>query len=298
MNACLHADLPDIPKIKSGKVRDLFDLGDALLLVATDRISAFDCILPTGIPGKGHIVNQVSAFWFKRTQHLLSNHMLSTDPSDFPASVRENPVLRGRTMLCRKAQPLPIECVVRGYLIGSGWKEYQEKGSVSGVPLRPGYVLADRLDEPVFTPALKAESGHDANITFERMAQLVGADLAKRLRKLSLGLYRHAADYALHRDLLVADTKFEFGLIGDELLLIDELLTPDSSRFWPTATYRTGSSPPSYDKQFVRDYLETLPWEKTPPAPALPDEIVQQTLEYYRAGFRALTGQDPTDLPS
>ena len=289
----LRLELPGVPRYRSGKVREVFDLGDHLLFVATDRISAFDCILPTGIPGKGLVLNQLSAWWFARLAHLMPNHVVSTDINDFPAVLRpHHDVLRGRSMVVRKTQVLPVECVARGYLIGSGWKDYQATGALGGIALRPGYRLADRLDAPAFTPARKAETGHDENIGFAEVERMVGAARAADMRRATLALYREAADYARSRDIILADTKFEFGVAGSHLLLIDEVLTPDSSRYWPAADYAPGSSPPSFDKQFVRDYLESLPWNKTPPAPALPSEVVARTSEKYVDAFRRLTGRD------
>jgi phosphoribosylaminoimidazole-succinocarboxamide synthase len=294
--AITRLDLPGVTKFKSGKVREVFDVGDALLFVASDRISAFDCILPTGIPGKGHVLNQLSAWWFERTRQIVPNHMISTDISRYPTSFQAHAsVLKGRSMLVRKAKLIPVECVVRGYLIGSGWKEYKRDGSVCGIPLRKGYRMADRLEEPIFTPAYKAEAGHDENIPFDRVVEIAGADVADKLKSISMQLYKFAADYALQRGIIMADTKFEFGMLDNQIVLIDEVLTPDSSRFWPAATYKPGESPLSFDKQFVRDYLETLDWDKTPPAPPLPDDIVQKTREKYFEAFTLLTGRAPDD---
>ena len=293
-NALTQIDIPSLSKLKSGKVREVFDLGDSLLFVATDRISAFDCILPTGVPMKGKVLNQLSAWWFSRTSHIIPNHMITTSWEAFPKSL--NPFkeqLRGRSMIVQKAKPLPIECVVRGYLIGSGWKEYKESGLVSGMRLRPGYRMADRLDEPLFTPSRKAETGHDENISFEQVEQMIGKDLAGRLKTNSLAIYKHAFEYALKQGIIIADTKFEFGLMNNQLILIDEALTPDSSRFWPVSSYAPGQSPPSFDKQFVRDYLETLAWDKTPPAPALPESILTHTRDKYVEAFKLLTGFEP-----
>jgi len=289
----LTCELPGIKKIKSGKVREIFDLGETLLLVATDRISAFDCILPTGIPDKGRVLNQISAFWFEQTKHILPNHCLAVAWQDFPASLKPfEKQLRGRSMIVRKAQILPVESIVRGYLIGSGWKDYQKTGKVCGIQLRPGYRMADKLDQALFTPSTKAEAGHDENISFDEVAKLVGAGRAAQVRDASLALYNHAADYARKRGIIIADTKFEFGTIGDRLTLADEALTPDSSRFWPAATYAPGSSPASFDKQFVRDYLETLAWDKTPPAPPLPADVAAKSREKYLEAFRLLTGRE------
>ncbi len=286
-------ELPGLPPPRRGKVRNVFDLGDRLLFVASDRISAFDCILPTGIPNKGRVLNQLSTWWFRRLGHVCPNHVLETDVEKFPAELRAHrDVLRGRSMIVRKTSVIPVECVARGYLIGGGWKDYRATGSVCGIQLRPGYRQADRLDQPLFTPAHKAESGHDENISFDDVVQRVGAARAAQLRDLTLRLYAEAAAYALTRGIIIADTKFEFGLLGDQLILIDEVLTPDSSRFWPAASYQPGGSPPSFDKQYVRDYLETLDWNKQPPAPPLPAEVAARTAEKYREAFRLLTGAD------
>ncbi len=277
----LSTDLP-FPVFRRGKVRDVYDLGDTLLLVATDRISAFDCVMPQGIPDKGRILTQVANYWFRATADLIANHLLATEVKDYPAPLRAHAaVLEGRSILVRKTRPLPVECVVRGYLAGSGWKEYQASSTVCGIPLPAGLRLADRLPEAIFTPSTKAEEGHDENIPFERMAEIVGADHAAKLRDLSLALYRRGAELAAQRGILLADTKFEFGLSPEgDLLLIDEALTPDSSRYWLADAWQPGRNPPSLDKQYLRDYLETLDgWDKQPPAPHLPAEIV--------AGIRA-----------
>lgn len=285
-------DIPELPRIKSGKVREVFDLGDHCLFVATDRISAFDCVLPTGIPNKGHVLNLMSAFWFQHLADIVPNHCVSVRFGDLPSSLQEyRGMLRGRTMIVKKARILPIECIVRGYLIGSGWKDYQATGTIGGMPLRPGYRLADRLDTPIFTPSTKAEVGHDENITFEQAANLVGADLAARVRDVSLELYRRAADWAAQRGIIIADTKFEFGMINGELHLVDEVLTPDSSRFWPADCYEPGRNPPSFDKQYVRDYLESISWNKAPPAPELPAEVVERTRSKYIEAFQRITGR-------
>ena len=283
-------DLPGIPKLRSGKVREVFDLGDTLLFVATDRLSAFDVILPDPIPQKGAVLNQISAFWFRRFS-FVKNHLLTDDIEKFPSELapfREQ--LLGRSMIVRKTKPLPVECVVRGYLAGSGWKDYQQNGSVSGVSLPKGLQLASQLPEPVFTPSTKSESGHDENIDWEKCCDAVGSDIAERIKALSLKVYEAGRAHAAERGIIVADTKFEFGLVGDELLLIDECLTPDSSRFWPADQYVVGQSPPSFDKQFVRDYLETLDWNKTPPGPKLPAEVIEKTAAKYREAFERLTG--------
>jgi phosphoribosylaminoimidazole-succinocarboxamide synthase len=283
-------DLPGIPKLRSGKVREVFDLGDTLLFVATDRLSAFDVILPDPIPQKGAVLNQLSAFWFRRFD-FVRNHLLTADIEKFPAELaafREQ--LRGRSMIVRKTQPLPVECVVRGYLAGSGWKEYQQSGTISGVALPKGLQLASQLPEPIFTPSTKSDAGHDENIDWETCCRTLGSDVADRVRDLSLKTYEAGRAHAASCGIIVADTKFEFGMLDGELLLIDECLTPDSSRFWPADRYAIGASPPSFDKQFVRDYLETLDWNKTAPGPALPSEIIEKTAGKYREAFEKLTG--------
>jgi phosphoribosylaminoimidazole-succinocarboxamide synthase len=288
----LQLDLPGLRKLKSGKVREVFDLGDRLLFVATDRISAFDCIMPNGIPRKGEVLTQLSYFWFDHTKVFQPNHLLSRPVDPLPASLRPYAAqLAYRTMIVKKAQPLAIECVVRGYLAGSGWKEYRDQQTVCGIKLPPGLQESSELPVPIFTPATKAESGHDENIPFERAAQIVGADIAEQARTASVRLYRYARDYARLRGIIIADTKFEFGLLDGKLILIDEILTPDSSRFWPADKYKPGQSQPSFDKQFVRDYLETLDWNKTPPAPALPPEVVARTQAKYLEAYELLTGQ-------
>lgn len=285
-------DLPGFDKIKSGKVREVYDLGDACLFIASDRISAFDCILPTGIPDKGRVLNMMSDWWFDRLGDIVPNHRISTRIEDFPAALHEHrELLEGRAMLVRKAKILPVECIVRGYLVGSGWKDYKATGSVCGIPLRSGYRMADRLDEPLFTPSTKAEVGHDENISFDRMSELLGGDLAAQVSDAALALYREAAAYALARGIIIADTKFEFGMIDGRLHLVDEALTPDSSRFWPADEYAPGSNPPSFDKQFVRDYLESLDWDKTPPAPPLPDEVIARTRVKYLEAFERIVGR-------
>jgi len=288
----LQLDLPGIPKLKSGKVREIFDLGDAFLLVATDRISAFDCVMPNGIPRKGEVLTQISHFWFERFARLVPNHLLAKADAPLPARlVPFAAALHGRSMIVKKAKPLAIECVVRGYLAGSGWKEYQRSQTVCGIKLPPGLTESAELPQPIFTPATKAETGHDENIPFERAAEIVGKETAARVRDLSLALYTDGRHYARERGILIADTKFEFGLFNDELILIDEVLTPDSSRFWPAGEYHPGRGQPSFDKQFVRDYLETLAWDKTPPAPALPREIVAKTREKYLEAYERITGR-------
>ncbi len=289
-NAIKQLDLAGIPKLKSGKVREVFDLGDALLIVATDRLSAFDVILPNPIPEKGHVLTALSEFWFKRTGKIVENHFISSDFKEISARVgKQIEDLRGRSMLVRKCNPLAIECVVRGYLAGSGWKEYKQSRTVCGIGLPAGLMESGKLPQPIFTPATKAETGHDENIDFDHAAQIVGKSVAEKVRDYSIALYTFASDFARQRGIIIADTKFEFGLIGDKLLLIDEALTPDSSRFWPADTYAAGKSQPSFDKQFVRDYLETLDWDKTPPGPVLPDEIVRKTTEKYIEALTRLT---------
>jgi phosphoribosylaminoimidazole-succinocarboxamide synthase len=288
----LSLNLPGIPKVRSGKVREVFDLGDRLLLVATDRISAFDCVMPNGIPRKGEVLTQLSFFWFARFAGLVPNHLLAGPDEPLPPALKPfAPVLTRRSMIVRKAAPLAIECVVRGHLAGSGWKEYCERQTVCGVRLPAGLKESSELPEPIFTPATKAETVHDENISFEQAEALVGAGVAAQARDLSLKIYAGARDYARQRGILIADTKFEFGLHEGRLILIDEVLTPDSSRFWPADQYAPGRSQPSFDKQFVRDYLETLDWNKTPPAPALPPEVVARTQAKYLEACERLTGR-------
>ena len=276
-----------------GKVRDIYDLGDKLLIVATDRLSAFDVILPTPIPDKGRVLTQLSLFWFDLLNNVIPNHVISS--TEFPAPFdRFRDQLAGRSMLVRKTKPLPIECVVRGYVSGSGWKDYRVTGKICGVTLPNGLLESDRLPEPIFTPATKAVSGHDENIPFGQAEEMIGRNLAERVRAVSLELYRRAAAHAEPRGIIVADTKFEFGLLDDELIWIDEALTPDSSRFWPAAHYSPGGPQASFDKQFVRDYLERMRWPKTPPGPELPPEVVDATREKYREAYRILTGRELT----
>jgi phosphoribosylaminoimidazole-succinocarboxamide synthase len=279
-----------VPRAR-GKVRDIYDLGDALLIVATDRLSAFDVILPTAIPDKGHVLTQLSLFWFNLLKDVVPNHVLSA--TDFPApfdALKDD--LAGRSMIVLKTQPLPIECVVRGYVSGSAWKDYRTTGKICGIALPNGLRESDRLPEPIFTPATKAASGHDENIPFEHAASLIGKELAEKVRAVSLQIYRRAAAHAEPRGVLLADTKFEFGLLNNNLIWIDEALTPDSSRFWPAAEYNPGGPQPSFDKQFVRDYLERIHWPKTPPGPELPAEVVAATRAKYREAFRILAGRE------
>jgi len=286
-------DLPGIPKFKSGKVREIFDLGDKYLFVATDRISAFDCVMPNGIPDKGRVLNRISEFWFNKTRNIVPNHLITTDISKFPEELQAHAdILKDRSMLVRKAELLPVECITRGYLIGSGWKEYSQNGTIGGMPLRAGYRMAEKLDEPIFTPSTKADEGHDENISLDDARGIVGKELADQMMDISIRLYQFAADHAIEKGIIIADTKFEFGLIDGELTLVDEVLTPDSSRFWPADSYQIGVSPLSFDKQFVRDYLETLDWDKTPPAPELPEDIVIKTRAKYLEAYRLLTGKE------
>jgi len=275
-----------------GKVRDIYDLGDQLLIVATDRISAFDVVMPNPIPDKGRILTQLSKFWFDLTKEIVPNHLISTEVEDFPEDCQPyQEVLRGRSMLVMKAEVIPVECVVRGYLSGSGWEEYQKKGEVCGIPLPKGLGESSKLERPIFTPATKAPTGlHDENITFERVEEMVGRERANMLKTLSLAIYEKARDFAEARGILIADTKMEFGIRDGNLLLIDELLTPDSSRFWPKDEYRPGGSQKSFDKQFLRDYLLSLRWNKQPPAPQLPEEVIQKTREKYLEAYERLVG--------
>lgn len=291
-------ELPAVPIFKRGKVRNVFDLGDKLLIVATDRISAFDFVLPSLIPYKGKVLTQLSRFWFDYTALICPNHMISTEISDFPEELKPYAdILEKRSMLVKKTKVIPVECVVRGYLSGSGWKEYQETGKVCGIKLPKGLQESSRLEEPIFTPSTKADVGHDENITFKEMEKITGEELAQKIRKISLELYQKAALYAISKGIIIADTKFEFGLDENgNLILIDELFTPDSSRFWPLATYAPGKSQPSLDKQYVRDYLISTGWDrKTPPPPPLPKEIIEQTSKRYLEIYQLLTGRN--DLP-
>lgn len=285
----LQTEIPGLA-VRRGKVRDVYDLGDRLLLVGTDRISAFDWVMPNGIPDKGKLLTQIAAFWFE----LLGepNHLIETNVArmDLPPQA-DRAQLAGRTTLCRKTQVVPIECVVRGYLAGSGWAEYQRNQTVCGIALPPGLRECDELPEPIFTPATKAESGHDENITFEQMAQIVGRELAEELRRRSLSIFARGVEYARQRGIIIADTKFEFGRVGDEILLIDEVLTPDSSRFWPADEYQPGKNQPSFDKQFVRDWLVSAGWDKNSPPPMLPDDVVARTRQKYIEAFERLTGR-------
>lgn len=286
-------NLPGIEKVNRGKVREMFGLDNYLLMVATDRISAFDVILPNAIPNKGKVLTQISSFWFNQLQDLVDNHLVSDQITDFPASLQSfRDQLVGRSMLVHRCEALPIECVVRGYMAGSGWKEYQADGTICEISLPEGLRESDELPEPIFTPATKATTGHDENISFERAAEIVGDDIAGQVRDLSLQIYERARKYARERGIIICDTKFEFGLQGSNLMLIDEVLTPDSSRFWPADVYEPGKSQPSFDKQFIRDFVGKLDWDKTPPGPELPDSIVEATSQRYMEAFRRLTGKD------
>ncbi len=284
--------LPDVKLFKKGKVRNLYEIGDKLLIVATDRISAFDFVLPSIIPDKGKVLTQLSRFWFDYTALVVPNHMITADAAEFPPVLaKHRDVLDKRSMLVRRAQVVPVECVVRGYLSGSGWKEYKATGKVCGLKLPAGRRESDRLEEPIFTPSTKAEVGHDENISFKDMQKIVAPALAKKIRKVSLELYQRASLHALSRGIIIADTKFEFGLIGEDLVLIDEIFTPDSSRFWPLVTYEPGKSQPSLDKQFVRNYLESTSWDKKSDPPALPPDIIAKTSEKYVEIFKLLSGK-------
>ena len=291
MKVIRETNFAGIPPVARGKVRDIYDLGDQLLIVATDRLSAFDVVMATPIPDKGRVLTQLSLFWFDLLKSVIPNHILSS--TQFPAPFdRYAEELAGRSMVVRKTKPLPVECVARGYLSGSGWKEYQASSKICGVALPPGLIESDKLPEPIFTPATKAARGHDENIPFERAADMIGKELAEKVRDTTLELYRRAAAYALPRGILLADTKFEFGLLNDELIWIDEALTPDSSRFWPASQYKPGGAQPSFDKQYVRDYLERIQWPKTPPGPELPPDVVAATRGKYREAYRILVGRE------
>ncbi len=283
--------IKEFPLVAKGKVRDIYDLGDSLLIVATDRLSAFDVVLPDPIPGKGRVLTQMSMFWFHRFETLVPNHVVTADVDRFPGELAKYEAeLAERSMVVKKAEPLPVECIVRGYITGSGWKDYQRSGAVCGIALPSGLVESQKLPEPIFTPSTKAEVGqHDENVPIEAVAREIGAELAERVKEISLRLYKEAAEYALSRGIIIADTKFEFGMIDGELTLIDEVLTPDSSRFWPLDQYEPGRGQPSFDKQFVRDYLETLEWDKTPPGPRLPEDIIEKTAKRYMEVLERLT---------
>lgn len=286
-------EISSLPRFRSGKVRDTYDLGDRLLMVASDRMSAFDVILPDAIPDKGRVLTQMSKFWFERTADVAPNHLLSTDIDDLPRSVDSHrEALRDRFMIVRRAERIDIECVVRGYLAGSAWAEYRQSGTVCGERLAPGLVESEKFPEPLFTPASKADEGHDENISYAQMEQAVGPDLARRLRSTSLALYQRAEEHARSRGLIIADTKFEFGFVDGELIVIDEMLTPDSSRYWDAARYQPGRSQDSFDKQPLRDWLEQSGWNKTAPGPALPPAIIEETANRYRRAYERVTGQE------
>ncbi|HAK59969.1 MAG TPA: phosphoribosylaminoimidazolesuccinocarboxamide synthase [Nitrospiraceae bacterium] len=287
----METNIEGLPEPKRGKVRDIYDFGDSLLIIATDRISAFDVVLPNAIPEKGRVLTDISKYWFSQMEKIVKNHIISTDVADYPKVCTPHAaVLKDRSMLVKKADALPVECIVRGYLSGSGLKEYQQTGAVSGIKLQPGLTEASRLPKPIFTPSTKAEIGeHDENINFDAVVKLIGKDLAEQVKKVTLAIYQRACELAEPKGLIIADTKLEFGLFHDELILIDEVLTPDSSRFWPKADYKEGVSQKSFDKQFVRDYLLSLTWDKTPPAPTLPDDVVNKTSEKYLEVLKMLT---------
>ena len=293
MTTVVQTSFPDIKLLRRGKVRDVYAVdGDTLLIVATDRISAFDVVLPNAIPEKGRVLTALTLFWLDLIRDIVPNHLITADVTRYPAPLRKYAAeLEGRSMLVRHAEVVPFECVARGYLAGSGWKEYQKTGAVCGIPLPAGLREAEKLPQPIFTPATKAEAGHDINVSEAEMAKSVGAEPTARLKRLTLAVYTRAADYAATRGIIIADTKFEFGRAGGEIILVDEVLTPDSSRFWPASEYVPGMSPPSFDKQYVRDYLETLTWNKQPPAPPLPPEVVRRTTEKYLEAYRLLTGK-------
>ncbi len=293
MSALLQSSIPELLLLARGKVRDVYAVGgDSLLMVATDRISAFDCVLPNPIPDKGRILTQLSLFWFDFLRDVTPNHLITASVDEYPEPLHAyRSQLEGRSMLVRRLRMIEVECVARGYLAGSGWKEYTAQGTVCGIPLPPGLRECDRLPEPLFTPAYKAQTGHDENIPYSRVEAITGKETAARLRELTLTIYSKAAAYAESRGILLADTKFEFGLLGGELVLADEVLTPDSSRFWPAVDYEPGKPQPSFDKQYVRDYLESLAWDKKPPAPELPPDVVEKTAEKYHEAYRRLTGK-------
>ncbi len=289
----IKTDLKELGPVKRGKVRDVYDLGDDLLIVSTDRISAFDVILPNGIPNKGFVLNQLSGYWFKVSSDIIPNHLISTDVNSFPKVCRSyRDILDGRSMLVRRAKPLPVECIIRGYISGSGWKEYKKSGTVCGIPLQPGLLESSRLEQPLFTPSTKAEIGeHDENISLEKMQRIVGQELSEKLREISIRVYKRAAELALKKGIIIADTKFEFGIDKEgRLILIDEALTPDSSRFWPLDKYEPGRGQESYDKQFVRDYLISINWETLPNVPMLPEDIVRKTSEIYMKAYKLFVG--------
>ena len=290
-------EIPGARLINRGKVRDIYQTDEHLLIVTTDRISAFDVVMNEAIPYKGIVLTQISKFWFQKTRHIIDNHFITDRVAEYPEPFNRYPeLLKGRSMLVKKANPFPVECIVRGYLAGSGWKEYRQQGTVHGISLPEGLLNSSQLPEPLFTPSTKAESGHDENITFRKMSQLVGEDIALELKEKSLALYQYGAEIARLKGIIIADTKFEFGMLNGDIILIDEVMTPDSSRFWPAELYEPGKSQPSLDKQYLRDYLETLDWDKTPPPPPLPEEVVQNTSRKYQEILKILTGQSVEDI--
>jgi phosphoribosylaminoimidazole-succinocarboxamide synthase len=292
-NVVLETDLKELGPVKRGKVRDVYDLGDDLLIVSTDRISAFDVVLPVGIPNKGFVLNQLSRYWFDKSSDIIPNHLITTNVNKFPEICRSySEILEGRTMLVRKAKPLPVECIVRGYISGSGWKEYKKSGTVCGIPLPSGLLESSRLEEPLFTPSTKAEIGeHDENISLDKMQRIIGPELSEKLNNISISVYKRAAELALAKGMIIADTKFEFGIDKEgRLILIDEALTPDSSRFWPLDKYEPGRGQESYDKQFVRDYLISINWETLPDVPVLPEDIIRKTSEIYMKAYKSFAG--------
>lgn len=287
----LKTEMPDIGKPRRGKVRDIYDLGEHLLLVVTDRVSAFDVVLPNGIPGKGKVLTAISVFWFKKMEDIVKNHIVAVDVKDFPQKLHKyRDMLEGRSLLVKKAEVLPVECIVRGYLSGSGWKSYEKDGTVCGIKLPAGLVESSKIEHPIFTPSTKADAGHDINISFDKTREIVGKDMAAKLKNTSLKIYERARDFAGAKGIIIADTKMEFGVLNDDIMLIDELLTPDSSRFWSIRDYAPGRSQDSFDKQVVRDYLLTLDWDQTAPGPKLPQDIVNKTSERYQEILRILTG--------
>lgn len=289
----METDFPGLKLVKRGKVRDIYDLGETLLMVMSDRISAFDVIMPDPVPGKGRVLTQISLFWFDAMQALIENHVVTSDVKAYPSECRPYAEdLFERSMIVRKAEPLPIECVVRGYISGSGWKSYQKSGDICGIKLPSGLTESDRLPEPIFTPSTKEELGqHDINIDFDAAAGMVGSEMAEKVRQISIDIYKKGAEIALEKGIIIADTKFEFGLVGNDLILIDEVLTPDSSRFWPKDTYKPGGPQKSFDKQYLRDYLISIEWDKNPPAPSLPEDVVRNTIQKYREALNQLTGR-------
>ncbi len=293
MSIVIQTELEGVKLLKRGKVRDVYELNDSLLIIATDRVSAFDVVLPDPIPNKGRVLTQISIFWFNEMKDIIENHILATDIKDYPSVLHKyRDILEGRSMLVKKAKPLPVECIVRGYLSGSGWKEYREKGTVCGIKLPSGLLESSKLEEPIFTPSTKAEEGHDINITFKEMERIVGHDLAAKLRDISIRIYKRARNIAEKKGIIVADTKMEFGLHDGNLILIDELLTPDSSRFWSIRDYQPGRSQDSYDKQIIRDYLLSIKWDKRPPAPHLPPDIIEKTSQRYKEILKILIQQE------